>query len=236
MITIKNDGIIEPFGLEVIRDSNFQLISPTRDISESPNEFDGEVDFGTELKNGQWTIVAVTNDGLSPIQKMQTRRTLAGQLNNLRNNGDYLSFESDSGRRIRVRLQGRAEIEEYPSWLKIIITLKTNPYWESIDEKQQIGSGTITNEGTLETPLVIEAKGIVTDPEIIVGGQILKYTGILGASDTLVINSEFKTVTFNGINALHDYEGIFPVLPIGDTAVIGADGGQTIFKWREWFL
>ena len=66
--------------------------------------------------------------------------------------------------------------------------------------------------------------------------QDLKYTGTLTAMDTLTIIAEHGTVTFSGVNALKYYEGGFPVLPIGETPVIAANGGITTFRWRERFI
>jgi len=236
MITIKNDGTIEPFGIKILRESRLQLTAPTRDITESSDEFDGEVDFGTELKSGHWMLVGITDEGLDATGKMQARRNIAKQLDDLRQSGDHLKYESDPDKKIFVTLNGRAEVEEYPTWLKVHIPLKVNPYWESVTEKQFTGSGIITNEGTLDVPLIIDIKGLVTDPEVVVNGQILKYNGTLTAMDTLTIDAEHAIVTFNGVNALKYYEGNFPVLPIGEIAVVAADGGVTTFRWRERFI
>gem|GEM_PF-1812091 len=359
MITIKNDGTIEPFGLRTTRESNFQIVAPTRDIAESSSEFDGEVDFGTKLRCGQWTIVAVTDDGLSVAQKMQARRTLAGQLNNLRNNGDYLNYESDSNKKIFVRLEGMEEVEEYPSWLKVSIPLKIGPLWVSVDENKAFklesipggnyvrcegmtylkltgttrrvmdlelsgkstwennpgwptlmelggddwaaikrkagnaywtstesdpylayvvdifgitetmpktisfptrlcytlpdnlyavaGTGAegspyilstlaVINSGTFETPVTIELKGPATNPEITIGGKILKYFGILTAGDTLTIDTGYKTVKFNNVNALANFEGKFPQIPPGKTIISYEGDGELTMKWHDRWL
>jgi len=236
MIIIKNSGVVEPLGIRFLRESKLQLTAPTRSITDSADEFDGEIDFGTELKCGSWVLAGVTDEGLSATEKMQARRNLATYINNLRINGAYFTYESDPDKKIFVKAESRAEIEEYPSWLKVHIPLKVNPYWESITEKQFTGSGIITNEGTFDTPLIIDVKGLVIDPEVVVNGQILKYNGTLTAMDILTINAEYAIVTFNGINALKYYEGGLPVLPIGETTVVAADGGVTTFRWRERFI
>ena len=236
MIIIKNSGVAEPLGIRILRESKLQLTAPTRSITDSADEFDGEIDFGTELKCGNEVLVGVTDEGLSATEKMQVRRNLATHINNLRIDGAYFIHESDPDKKIFVKAEGRAEIEEYPTWLKVHIPLNVNPFWESEVEKQFTGSGIITNEGTLDTPLIVEVRGLITDPEVTVGGKTLKYTGTLTAMDTLTINAEHGTVTFNGVNALKYYEGNFPVLPVGETTVVAADGGVTTFKWRERFI
>lgn len=236
MIIVKNSGVVEPFGIRILSESKLQLTAPTRNITDSADEFDGEIDFGTELKCGNEVLVGVTDEGLSATEKMQVRRNLATHINNLRIDGAYFIHESDPDKKIFVKAEGRAEIEEYPTWLKVHIPLNVNPFWESEVEKQFTGSGIITNEGTLDTPLIVEVRGLITDPEVTVGGKTLKYTGTLTAMDTLTINAEHGTVTFNGVNALKYYEGNFPVLPVGETTVVAADGGVTTFKWRERFI
>ena len=236
MIIVKNSGVVEPFGIRILSESKLQLTAPTRNITDSADEFDGEIDFGTELKCGNEVLVGVTDEGLSATEKMQVRRNLATHINNLRIDGAYFIHESDPDKKIFVKAEGRAEIEEYPSWLKVHIPLKVNPYWESVTEKQFTGSGIITNKGTIDTPLIIDIGGLVIDPEVVVNGQTLKYNGTLTAMDTLTIDAEHAIATFNGINALKYYEGGFPVLPIGETTVVAADGGVTTFRWRERFI
>jgi hypothetical protein len=78
MITIKIDGTVEPFGLKWLRDSRFQLLAPTRDKTDSSDEFDGEVDFGTELSAGNIDLKCVTNEGLSRQQIVSKKNRVSG--------------------------------------------------------------------------------------------------------------------------------------------------------------
>ena len=251
MITIKNDGTIEPFGLKFLRESKLQLIAPTRDIKDTSDEFDGEIDFGAELKCSDWILIGVTEEGLNTTEKMQVRRNIAGHLNTLRLNGGYLKYESDPEKSIFIRMSGRAEIEEYPSWLKVHIPLKVDPFWESTDGRitwpdRQVAVGmgdvndetfespaTVYNAGNADAPIIMELTGPATNPEIVVGDKILTYFGILTALDKLEINTEHKTVKFNGQNGLMNYEGGFPLVPPGQTLVGYESGGTLILKWHD---
>lgn len=236
MITIKNSGIIEPFGLKFLGESKMQFIAPTRDITDSADEFDGEIDFGTELKCGSWVLAGITDEGLSNSQKEQFKRQLSWQLNLLRSYGDYLIYENDPDKRIFVQLEGRAEINEYPSWLKLGISLKTAPFWEGVNEKCLFGSGYITNNGTAGTSLNVEVKGPTVNPEIIIGDETLEYAGELGETDTLTINTENKTARLDAVNALNAYNGVFPNVLPGQTAVIYNGTGELTIRWRDrWF-
>lgn len=251
MITIRNDGTIEPLGLKILRESKLQLTAPTRDIKDSSDEFDGEIDFGAELKCGHWMLVGITDEGLNTTGKMQIRRNIAGHLNNLRNNGYYLAYESDPVRKIFVQLEGRAEVEEYPSWLKVNIPLKVDPLWVSAyemvawnNQQAAVGMGdscnpehtspaVVVNMGTLETPIIVELKGPATNPEITIGNEALKYFGALTAGDTLIIDTDRKTVKFNGVNALANYSGGFPQIPPGQTTVFYDGDGILTLKWHD---
>ena len=235
MITIKTDGTVEPFGLKWLRDSRFQLLAPTRDKTDSSDEFDGEVDFGTELSSGIVELKCVTEEGLSIQQKINKKTELAGLFNSLRN-GDWLIWESDPDKKLWMKLDGRVEVQEYPSWLQVNIPLKVDPLWFGINEKTYIGSGLLINEGTFETPVVVEVRGIVTNPEISIGGKTLRYEGTVGETDLLVIDTDKMTVTFNGINAMASFTGSFPKLPPGETEVIAPANGTTTFKWRDCWI
>lgn len=129
MITIKSDGTLDPFGLFLLR-SRFQLMASTRDKRDESDEFDGEVDFGTELGCGNFDLYCVTGDNLTRAQKEAKRAELAKLFNTLRD-GDWLIYESDPDKKIFVHLSGRVEITEYPNWLQVVIPLRTAPFWVS---------------------------------------------------------------------------------------------------------
>ncbi len=251
MIIIKNSGVVEPLGIRILSESKLQLTAPTRNITDSADEFDGEIDFGTELKCGNEVLVGVTEEGLNTTEKMQVRRNIAGHLNTLRLNGGYFKYESDPDRRIFVRMSGRAEIEEYPTWLKVHIPLKVDPLWVSTNEQlswntqQSVGLGdvydpnyvsetiTLFNTGTTEAPIILELKGPAINPEIIVGGETLKYIGILTTQDILTINTEHGTVKFNNVNALANYVGSFPHIPPGENTIFYDGDGILTLKWHD---
>jgi phage-related protein len=122
----------------------------------------------------------------------------------------------------------------FANWLEFTIPFKAcDPFIIGSFEKQHVGSGTLTNEGTFETPVKIEITGPITNPSVTVGGETLIWTGTVGASDRLEIDTEYMTVKFNGSNAIANYSGGFPKLQPGDTTVTAAAGGTTIFRWRD---
>ena len=232
MIIIKNDGTIEPFGLYWLRDSRLPLVASTRDIKDESDEFDGEMDFGTDLTAADGELRCVTDEGLSKKDIINKKSELAVLFNVLRE-GDYLMYESDPDKKIFVRLSGRVEIQDMPSWFRVHIPIKWGPLWFGVSEKEHTGNGLIKNGGSFDTPLIIEVRGIVTDPEIIVGDDTLLYQGTLGETDLLVIDTDKQTVMFNGVNAAGLFEGSFPNLQPGETEVQVPVDGETKFKWRD---
>jgi phage-related protein len=91
----------------------------------------------------------------------------------------------------------------------------------------------VVNMGTLETPIIVELKGPATNPEITIGNEALKYFGALTAGDTLTIDTDRKTVKFNGVNALANYSGGFPQIPPGQTTVFYDGDGILTLKWHD---
>jgi len=235
MLTIKTDGTIYSLGIKWTGNSIFELMPPTRDITESTYA-DGVIDFGTELETGEIELQCVSNDGLTKAEIATLKATLTGELNSLRSY-DMLTFESDPEKALYVRLARRPEITEHPGWFEITITLKYKPIWVSVDEQELVGSGTIENEGTFDAPLVIEIEGPVIDPAVTVGEETLSYDGTLEVSDILIIDTGTKTAKLNSDNALGDLTGDIDIqLPIGETEVTAATGGTTTFKWRHCWI
>lgn len=117
--------------------------------------------------------------------------------------------------------------------IEVRIPLRYQPVWVATSEKSRVGSGALTNEGTVEAPMVITIQGPVINPSVAVGASTLTYTGSLAPGDTLIIDTETITVKFNGVNALANYSGGFPKIAPGGTAVTAAAAGTTTFTWRD---
>lgn len=226
MLVLNDDGTITGLDLKWLQTSEFDIIAPTRDHSENIDGMDGEIDFGTEFSTGRIGLRCVSKH-LTKEEIYQLKTTLAKQLNDLR---EYtlLSYE---GKGIYVRLTERPEITDYPNWFEVHIPLTYQPYWVSLGENSFTGDGTLTNEGTIETPLIIEIQGPVTDPEITIGDQTLSYLGILTSNDKVTIDTDKMTVKFNSVDALDSYNKVFPKLQPGDTQV--SSTATVTYKWRD---
>jgi len=63
------------------------------------------------------------------------------------------------------------------------------------------GIGTVTNAGNTSTPLVITFVGPCTNPGIrLVGGNEMQYLGVLSNQEQVVIDTQARTVLYNGAN------------------------------------
>jgi len=231
-LTIKETGIVEPLGLTWLRDSKFSLIAGTRDGLEEVDGMDGAVDFGSEFSTGDITLELISTDGLSKTEINTLRDTVIAYLNQLRDYGT-LTWEADPDKILAIRLNGKPSRDvNILGAFKISIPLTCQPIWVGETEHTQVGSGTLNNAGTFETPVIVEIRGPCTNPSVVIGSYTMTYTGSLVSSDILIIDTGALTATFNGVNALA-FNGVFPQLDVGDNTVVAATGGTTIFKWFD---
>lgn len=229
---VSRDGILKPLGVFVLRDSRYDLLPGTRENTEQIPGRHGEIDFGSEFLPRIIEMEVITSE-FDFVQREQIKRELAKHLNPL-GRAKSLVFADDIEKTYYVKFAGKIDYTLHPNQVRFTIPFKSsNPFIIGTFIKTHTGSGILTNEGTVETPLVIEITGTVTNPSVTIGGQTLTYTGTLGSSDKLVIDTETMTVKFNGVNALANYSGGFPKLQPGDTEVIAASGGTTVFKWYD---
>lgn len=234
-LTIKETGIVEPLGLSWLRSSKFPLITASRDGLEEVDGMNGAIDFGSELGTGDITLDLVSADGLTQAEINTLRDTVVGYLNQLRDYG-VLTWEADPGKVLAIRLNGKPERDpDVLGAFKISVPLICQPIWTSDAEHALTGSGTLTNAGTFETPVVVEIRGPCANPTVTIGSYTMTYTGSLTSSDTLIIDTGALTCTFNGVNALA-FNGVFPKLDVGANTVVAASAGTTMFTWRDSWL
>ena len=81
---------------------------------------------------------------------------------------------------------------------------------------------------------MIEIVGPVTNPSVTINGKVMTYTGEVTASDLLIIDTEKLTATFNGANALVNYNGVFPKLAVGDNTVTVSGGTVKVIWLNRW--
>jgi predicted phage tail component-like protein len=230
--TIDSNGILQPLGILVARDSREDLLPSTRENTEEIPGRHGEIDFGSELRSRILELHVSTAE-IDPATRYVLKRTLASQLNPL-TGVKTLVFEDDPTRLYYVKYAGDMRINnQQPTWFDFVIPLKmVNPFIVSTDEHSFAGSGPVANAGNVDAPFKIYVYGPIVNPMINVNGEVMVWTGDLVAGDILVIDTENQTVKLNDTNALGTYNGVFPVLRTGNNDIVVSYSDMTL-KWRD---
>lgn len=132
----------------------------------------------------------------------------------------------------KVKYAGNSAVKEWIKDGRVDISLKTKDPYIYSTEKVKAGVGTIRNEGTFPTPLVITIAGPASNPAISVGDEEISYTGAIASGSSLIIDGENYLVTMGGVNVLALLEGDIPSLPAG-IVTVGCTSGSISWKWKE---
>lgn len=229
MILVRKDGMLEPFNILLSRESQIALMAVANGSTEDSSYADGEIDFGTALDDGEYSI-----KGIIEHIKPSDRYGIYEHLNSLFLrclDTQVLKFEKNPSMITYGWIIGKPEIIPYPTWMDISFTLKLDPFWYGSLEKTLIGSGNLVNDGTFETGLIIEIPGPATNLSVTIGGQKLSYNGTIASGQKLIIDTENRTAKIGVSNARANYNKVFPLLYPGETTV-SAPSNVTI-KWCD---
>lgn len=230
---ITEDGILNPLGVTILRDSNKDILPSVEDISETIPGRHGDISFDSQIKPRLFDLHVARKCPLKDRGKI--RRELARLLQPATLEEKLLAFAEDPEKMYKVKYVGKIEPVYYMDGLDFTVPLKANdPFVYGSFDNVHPGSGILINSGDYEAPLTIEISGPITNPVVVVGGETLRYTGTLVSTDILTINTAESTVEVNGVNALPDYQGKFPVLQPGETSVTAPV--NTLFRWRDRWL
>lgn len=232
--SVDSNRYLQPLGVLVIGDSRYELLPATRDITEEIPGRHGEIDFGVQFTTRLLELHVATDEGNSSLQKAHLKRLFASYLDPTKGE-KTLIFLDDMEKTYLVKYSGKIDVTEYPTWFEFTIPFKmSNPFIIGTFEKTLIGNGVLINDGTFETPLIIEISGPVTNPSVIIGTDTLTYTGTISSGQTLIINTENETVKIGNTNAMAGYNGIFPTLLVGSTNVTAVN--NVLIRWRDRWL
>jgi predicted phage tail component-like protein len=233
---VTTDMILQPLGLLVTK-INRSLMPPTRENTEEIPGRHGEIDFGSEFGSDMIELEVASDDGLTAEEIESTKRTLAQKLNPAVGERD-LVLENENNKNYKVKYSGKIPLDKYPTWMKFVIPFKiTNPFANAVNEKSLTGSGTITNEGTFETPIIIEIPGPATSPTVSVGTSVISYTSTIAAGQTLIIDTATQTAKIGSVNAIAQVSGDIDILlEPGVNVSIVPSISSTVIKWRDKYL
>lgn len=231
---VDENWILQPLGLTVLRDSKIPILPPVEEYTEQIPGRPGAYSFGCDLAPYPVELhcIAKVSRAEWPAKQLE----IASALNPLK--GEYtLGFADFPEQVLYVESIGDIVPTNYVDGREFWIIFKNNQAIKlSSAENTLTGSGLAANNGNNETPCVVEIVGLVTNPSVVINGETMTYTGTVTASDKLVIDTERMTVTFNGANAMANYNKVFPKLAVGDNVVTAASGGTTIVRWlNRWF-
>jgi len=228
---VDENGILQPLGVTVLRGVEF--ITNTVDYSESVPGRDGEYDFGCDL--GPKLINIPVAIDTTPSTWADKEAEIMGYLNP-KLGEQPLTFANRPGKVYMARYAGTLGFKDDGRYHReFTLPFKVSrSYGVSSTQSLLVGTGTAVNAGNDETPVIVEIVGPVTNPSVTVGGVEMKYTGEVTASDTLIIDTEKLTCTFNGANALANYNKKFPWLAVGDNTVTVSGGTVQVIWLNRW--
>ncbi len=232
MFYIDENGIVYPLGAKLLRDSRIELIPGTTDISDTIEGMHGEISHGSRYEPREFSLHMAID--CPPKERGSVKRKIAKALQPSIFQPQSLEFADDLGKVYYVKYIGEMSSVEYMDGLEFTVPFKVSRVFAEGVEKVHMGSGILQNEGDVETPVVVEVVGTISNPSISIAGESLKYTGTLSSTSTLIIDTGKMTVTFNGCNAMHRFDGGFPFLQQGETAVTAPDNAT--FRWRDRWL
>lgn len=231
---VDSDNILQPLGIKVAKVSE-GILPFVKDYTEEIPGMHGEYYLKSELKSKIIELEVVTPDGLTPEVKSELKEKFMQYLNPTKNEEKPLTFSDDLEKQYLVRYSGNIDIDNYPSWFKFVIPFKmSSPLIRGSFDNILIGSGTIINEGNTNANMIININGLADNPTIEIDGQTLTYNGTIEYGQTVVIDTEKKTVMMGDINVLNNWCGIFPTLKPGETNV--TMNGNISIKWRDSWL
>ncbi len=233
--SVDANNILQPLGVSVLGDSRYELLPETRDYTEEIPGKDGEIDFGCDYQSRVLELHCAVEILAGSAQKT-LMRTIAGQLD-AQSGTTTLTFADEPGKVYNVRYAGSIDFTPHTTWLEMTIPFKMfNPFIQGTPQKSLTGSGTAVNAGNKETPFTLTITGPVTNPSIVVTGYTMAYTGTIEAGKSLVVDTEKMTAIYDNVNALPNYNGVFPKLQPGNNTVTAAAAGTTVVAWYDRYL
>ncbi len=229
---VTEESTLHPLGVLVIGDSRKDLLPGIREFVEKIPGLHGEIDFGTKLEPRLMELHVATEEGLTPTQREQLKRTIAKHLNPVAGT-KTLVFGDELNKIYHVKYAGKIPLDQFPDWFEFTIPFKmSDPYITETFERSLVGSGTITNFGNTDTCLLIEIAGPDENPTVTIGGSSLAYTGTIAEGKTLSINTETLEAEINGENAIGGITGDIDMrIPPGNALVTA--GPNVTIKWKS---
>lgn len=242
-ITKSDDGVydmIMPFDLIVDYSmTHIGFMPECVDTSTEMEGVDGEIVQDSVYKSRIFDIFAVTLDGLTIQQKSEIKKNISYILDSIKKNTKKLTF-ADHETSFDVKYSGLADITtDGPGWLRFEIPLKSaSAYGHKEFSKDLLGSGLLVNDGDKTVGALHKITGECINPTFSIGGTLMTWNGTVQEGETLYIDTDNYTcylIDKNNVkhNAMKNYNGNFPRIPIG-SIVLDANIGTEEHLYTEW--
>lgn len=222
-----------PFDLKVDWDNTKIQVMPEAELTkiQMPG-VDGSIVEDSVYKDRLFEIVAFSEVGLTVNQKEELKTKIARVLDATKHEDMKLTVQA-SGGAFDVRYEGKAEITDMPSYVKVKIPLRTPPYGYDAFENELIGTGLVSNlDGDAPLRVVHTITGEITNPTFTLGEVAYSWNGTVKQNEKLIINHELMTCYImddHGVkhNALSKLTGDFQAIPVGEAVVLNTSDAET---------
>lgn len=229
-----------PFDLKIDWDNTKLQVMPEAELTkiQMPG-VDGSIVEDSVYKDRLFEIVAFSEIGLTTSQKEELKTKIARVLDATKHDDMKLTVQA-SGGAFDVRYEGKAEITDMPSYVKVKIPLRTPPYGYDAFENELEGGGLVSNlDGDAPLRVVHTVTGKITNPTFTLGTITYIWDGTIPAGQKLVINHELMTcylIDENGVkhNALAKLTGEFQAIPAGKAVTLTVANNTAAHLLTEW--
>lgn len=157
---VNEEGILEPLGVFVLRDSRKDLLPRTKERTEEIPGRHGEINFGSKLQPRILELHLAVSSEITPEEREAKKREIAAYLNPTKVH--ELSFYDDPRKIYFVKYTGSIDVNQHPNWFDFVVTFKcSDPYVYSVEQTEETlvesnGDGvSIISAGDYETPMLI---------------------------------------------------------------------------------
>lgn len=218
---------ILPFEMKVDwRSSSIQVMPQSESEYIDIPGVDGSVVRNTLYKNRLFTIVAYSNDGLTPLQKEELKADIARILDSTKEKSRKFTMQA-ADISFDAKYTGTASITEGPSFVKATIPFETSPYGYPLFDNEVFGSGLLINNGDDDSGFVNVISGGCENPSFSIGTITYKWNGTVPIGSKLYIDHNgfscyLEDNLGNRTNSLAQLTGEFQVIPAQTSVAITA--------------
>lgn len=237
------------------QESTIDLIPAIRENVETLAGLDGDITYDVTYSPRLFDLQCYTPSNLTSGQKIIYKQHITYTLNQLKERAQPLLYQDKI---YMVKLAGTMQPTSFVSWFNSSLQLKaSDPFGYSQKVYTLKRNGVIRYNGNIKNGVIIEFKGPLSSPFVVINNHQISYSGdippnIILSVDTenqqaflidaeglqtnatgnttgIEIKTQLKASTTKLINDVIEFEPYKNIVSMGDTT-------NTTVKWREKFL